>query len=439
MRKIKDIKWKELILKNFGLKILAAILAVLLWIVIVNIDNPSEKKTITDIPVELHNTGIFTDNGYIYQVEDGNTVTISVKAPKAIVDELRASDFYAYADIDSEVIEKKTVPIHIKCMKEDVSGSITILSQKTDYVKFAVDTKIEKEFDVEPEVTGTPAKGYVIGSVSVSPTTIKVTGAKSKIDSIHTAKVTYNIDNMNSDIEDMVTPSFYDETGKEIDFSNITLNRNTVKLTIEILPSKTVPINYNVQGTPGNGYICTEIDANIEQVNIAAPRGVLSGIEGIDIPDGTIDITNLTEDKVFEISLNKYLPSGVRVINSTNVFIVTAKIDTIVNNSITMTIDDVEVKGMNDTYEYDIDSKHIDVVVRGLENSIKNIGIKDLSPVINLEGKGAGNYTVKVEFASSDDFTIPETYYIGVKIKEKATEEATVTEEETSETETASE
>ena len=242
-----------------------------------------------------------------------------------------------------------------------------------------------------------------------------------------------------SDIEDMVTPSFYDETGKEIDFSNITLNRNTVKLTIEILPSKTVPINYNVQGTPGNGYICTEIDANIEQVNIAAPRGVLSGIEGIDIPDGTIDITNLTEDKVFEISLNKYLPSGVRVINSTNVFIVTAKIDTIVNNSITMTIDDVEVKGMNDTYEYDIDSKHIDVVVRGLENSIKNIGIKDLSPVINLEGKGAGNYTVKVEFASSDDFTIPETYYIGVKIKEKATEEATVTEEETSETETASE
>ena len=45
MKSFKEIKIKELILHNFGLKILAIIIAIVSWIVIVNVDNPSQRKT----------------------------------------------------------------------------------------------------------------------------------------------------------------------------------------------------------------------------------------------------------------------------------------------------------------------------------------------------------------------------------------------------------
>ena len=144
MKKLKDIKWKELILKNFGLKIIAVILAIVIWIVIVNVDNPSERKTISGIEVELLNAESVEESGYIYQVEDGATVSVVVKAPKEIVDELSASDFYAYADLSEASVEHKKARIHIQCLKEELVDSITIVNQKSDYVTFSIDTEISK-------------------------------------------------------------------------------------------------------------------------------------------------------------------------------------------------------------------------------------------------------------------------------------------------------
>ena len=89
MKFFKDIKIKDLIFKNFALKILAVIIAVVLWIVIVNVDNPSQRKTISGITVNLLNGDVLTDMDYIYQVNSGSVISIVVKAPQTIVVSLR--------------------------------------------------------------------------------------------------------------------------------------------------------------------------------------------------------------------------------------------------------------------------------------------------------------------------------------------------------------
>ena len=55
MKNGKEMKFKNLILNNFALKILAVLLAVAIWVVIVNIDNPSRTTTISGIQVVLQN------------------------------------------------------------------------------------------------------------------------------------------------------------------------------------------------------------------------------------------------------------------------------------------------------------------------------------------------------------------------------------------------
>lgn len=47
MKSVKEFKFKDLILHNFALKILAVVLAVIIWVAIVNIDNPSRITMIS--------------------------------------------------------------------------------------------------------------------------------------------------------------------------------------------------------------------------------------------------------------------------------------------------------------------------------------------------------------------------------------------------------
>ena len=98
MKSVKEFKFKDLILHNFALKILAVVLAVIIWVAIVNIDNPSRTTMISGIQVVFLNEDALGQKGYTYSVQSGSVISISVKAPQSIAESLEASDFYAYAD-----------------------------------------------------------------------------------------------------------------------------------------------------------------------------------------------------------------------------------------------------------------------------------------------------------------------------------------------------
>ena len=63
-------KLKEMLLNNLALKIIAVIVAVLVWVVIVNVSDPSQRVTVSGISVELKNEEVLIDKGYIYEYED---------------------------------------------------------------------------------------------------------------------------------------------------------------------------------------------------------------------------------------------------------------------------------------------------------------------------------------------------------------------------------
>ena len=60
---------KRALLSNIGLKISAIIAAILLWIVVVNVEDPSRSKFFT-AKVDVLNQGVLTDNGKYYEMKD---------------------------------------------------------------------------------------------------------------------------------------------------------------------------------------------------------------------------------------------------------------------------------------------------------------------------------------------------------------------------------
>lgn len=55
---------------NFGLKLLAFLFAFMLWLIVVNIDDPVMTKTFTNIPVTVEHSEILTEQNKTYQIVD---------------------------------------------------------------------------------------------------------------------------------------------------------------------------------------------------------------------------------------------------------------------------------------------------------------------------------------------------------------------------------
>ena len=89
---------KNLISNNTGMKVLSVLIAVLIWILVANINDPVRTERFSGIPVRIINESALTDLGYAYEVVEGEEVSITVEGKRSILNEMSVTDFQAVAD-----------------------------------------------------------------------------------------------------------------------------------------------------------------------------------------------------------------------------------------------------------------------------------------------------------------------------------------------------
>lgn len=434
MKNGKEMKFKNLILNNFALKILAVLLAVAIWVVIVNIDNPSRTTTISGIQVVLQNEDELINKGYTYAIQSGAVISISVKAPQTIVENLEASDFYAYADLSELSPTSDRTPIKVKCQKNEVANQVDIVSLKTEYVKLSIDNKLTKDVAIQAEYTGNPASGYVVGECHVSPTTVTVTGAETVVNQIETAKVTYNISNMTQSISEEAKITFYDKDGKEVKSDLLNLSRNTAKINIEIDPTKKVNINYAITGSPAEGYIISEVENSLEYVTVAANKSILDKITSIDIPAEYIKTEGISEDTVLEIPLAVYLPAGSRIVSSDKTLVLTVKVQR--ERKIGIPYEKINLSGSSNIYEYEIihNDDSLEIKVVGDKEDVEKLTVDDFYLTASVAGKKIGKHEVRVTIEDNELYSVTGIYEITIEVTEKKENEQTTASDENEKT-----
>ena len=107
---------KNRIMKNLWLKLLALVVAFIVWLVIINITDPTISRQFTDIPVDILNENVITSANQVYEVESGKTVDVTVKGKRSFIEELAEEDFYASADL-SKLSTVNTAGIQVKLNK----------------------------------------------------------------------------------------------------------------------------------------------------------------------------------------------------------------------------------------------------------------------------------------------------------------------------------
>ena len=143
---------------------------------------------------------------------------------------------------------------------------------------------------------------------------MRISGPESVVGDIASAVASVDVSGASSNISTYSDIHLYDADGDEISTSNLTLNMNSVRVTVTILPVKTVPVQFQVGGTPASGYMRNDyVSVEPQTVDIAGRNTVLSGVERILIHAEAVDITGADGDFTQTVNIADYLPEGTTI------------------------------------------------------------------------------------------------------------------------------
>ncbi|WP_144554138.1 YbbR-like domain-containing protein [Peribacillus simplex] len=289
------------------MRIVAFALAALLFISI-NFEMESDKKslglstapeisteTIENVPVE-----VYYDRENLVVSGVPETVDVTLKGAKSLlINAKNQRDFKVYVDLSDPAISMgdRTVTFKISDLNEKLVATID-----PEYAEVNVQERVTKEFPVEAEYNSSLLEeGYTAGQPTVSPKTVKITGAKDAIEQISYVKANLEISKgLNETVNSKATVKALDRDLNKLD---VTIEPSTVSVSLEVsIPSKTVSIAPKQTGKTKDGIRITSISVDPKEVTLFGSETSLEKIDEVVLP---VNISKIDGDTELELDLDK--------------------------------------------------------------------------------------------------------------------------------------
>ena len=230
-----------------------------------------------------------------------------------------------------------------------------------------------------------------MGDTTTDQNLVQISGPKSVISQVAKAQAEVDISGFTNNIIGAdSTIRFYDNDGKEIVTTNIEKSISKVRINVEILELKALPVVCEVTGTPEDGYQYTgEVEFSKGSVMVAAKSQILEHVEAINIPEGVLDVTDASEDVTVLVDLNEYLPDGIEI--AENNFVgrinVTAKIEAERERAVRIPVERIVFEGLPERYQAVITepANECSITLTGLQSALNEVTAEDVTASVDLE------------------------------------------------------
>ncbi|MBR6615166.1 MAG: hypothetical protein IKK95_04265 [Lachnospiraceae bacterium] len=389
--------------KRLGLKLISLLGAFLVWLWVVNVADPVMTDTV-EIPVEIENGHVLTENGLTYEIVGKKTTTVSYEVHTTNAYRIRSSDFRAYADMTELWSVTGAVPVKVEVLN-NASYLVSSPVSKTTAIKIETEPLQTKRFELNTILNGELEEGFQIGEIKLSPDHIYLEGPESQIGQISSAGIEFSIDGLNSEVSGVAIPRFYDANGNRMDLSNrITKNCDSVDYTMEVLKVKELPLDFEVSGEVTDGYRFTGVKCDVKSVPVVGLKSALASLNILVIPGDILKIDGASTDVVKTVDISKILPNGVTLAGSDRKEInVTMTVERLEDEVYLVELDSGCFVGENDEYFYRAEPNRVSVRVRALREELDSLTLDADDLEINVSELTEGVHVVDVGVATELD------------------------------------
>lgn len=390
---LKD-KWKN----NLGLKILAVLFAIFLWWMVVNIDDPINKKTYA-VDVTVTNPEVITNAGKSYQIlDDTKSISVTVKARRKVLDEIKKSNIVATADLRE--MQDTSVPIRVSV--SGFEGDYEEVTANPRNIQVKVENTQKKTFPITTVALGTPRDGYVVGRMIASPKTVDISGPESSIAKISKVVAKVDVSEIASDATMQANLIYYDAADNIIDKTLLTSNcdKNGVSVTIDIWKTKELLLKFDTSGIEAaEGYVFTGIEVEPQTVEVAGNPDVLREMTAITIDKTALEKTEMTESEEVIVDINEYMPEGISLADADAASVVVRiLLEKAGTKTLRLPTGSITVLNASEKLQLAYEVLEVELTFSGSKENLEKLTSETIIASIDLkEFTEAGVYTVPVK------------------------------------------
>lgn len=283
--------------ENMTGKILALLLAVILWVYVMNEQNPPVEQTV-NVKLEVRNVA----QGLIL-AQSTEYVKIRYRGPRSIIAGLHQQDLEVY--VDARGLEEGQ---HVLPVKTGIPGGLEVIEVVPNTVEIRLESQITRTLAVVPKFTGSTPPGIVINKIEVVPAQVRITGPRSKVETVSAVVLPVDMSGVGKNTVLEGVPHPCNNTGGIVD--GVDVSPEKVKLQVGVLQdsvTKTVDIKPSVIGEPAPGAAITKVSTEPDKVEISGPAETLKKIEAV--YTAPVDVSGQAADVVREVKIQG--PEGV--------------------------------------------------------------------------------------------------------------------------------
>jgi len=287
--------------RNLPAKILALCVAVILWVVVMNDQNPAIEGSF-NVPLAVVNS----PEGYkITKSED--SVKIKVRGPRSLFVTATADDFRAYVDLDGAQDGKQDCKVQTA-----LPQGFELVEVAPETVSFDLDKIIQKQMRAEVIVTGASAPGTTVAKVTQTSSLVTIEGPESAVDTVVRVVGYVGLSGNSADFDLQVPLTAINADGREVQGVKVVPSATEVSVSLARgLTKKIVTIHPVLQENLPKDYELGDVRTDPIKIEIAGDSKTIESLSAIDTEP--IDLSKLTATKKMTVKLA--LPDGITVTN----------------------------------------------------------------------------------------------------------------------------
>lgn len=408
---------KHKLTRNLGLKIVSLVAAFLIWLLVANINNPTTSRLYKGVKVKIINQDSVAEIDKVFDVIDGDTVTLKVTERKKILDSLTGNNFEVIADMEN-LNNMDAVPLYVSC--DNLSVTWDEIEVYPSSIKVQLEQKTQSEFQVTVVTKGDVARGYEVGTTEVrTGKTVQVAGPESLLKKIGKITAEVQVGGLSSDQTKTVALKVYDKNEEEFiesqydriqikDSSGVLLPDNQVEVKVSLWEiMNDIPVTVETAGAPADGYRISGISTVPVTVNLVGTQEALARLNGKVVPKNPISVEGATESFTVDVDISESLEEeqDIRFVADADPTVsVTVQIEKTGDRTISVPLSSLELKnrpqGMALTFS---PADAIAVGIHSDDESVYSITESDIHGTVDLsvcEEEGSYEIPVEIELPS---------------------------------------
>lgn len=394
-------------------KAIAFLVALVLWFVVVNVDDIDETHTFKSIePVFQGKDELSASKNLL--IVGKYTVDIELSGKRGDLLALNQEEIKVAVDV-SKITGAGTYSLPYTVTLP--SDAFTLRNKKPSTLSVKID---KEDIDVVPVkvlTDGITADGYTVdaANVNIYPTELKITGLQEEIEKISYAQADLEAKNIKTTLTEKVGYSFYDEEGNLLkSLSSISADYSSIDVIVPVLKIKDLPLALKVtEGEDFTEYV--KYTFSPKNVRVAGEESIIDAMTSLTVGEISISETSGDIEKTFELTL----PDGVINLSDTKEATAKIKLDGLTTKIVKATL--IELSNINtlpDGYRIKPVTTSLDVSIVGKAEDLKDIDNTNVRVIVDLKSTvlSRGTHPVKasividnkkdVKVVNSDSYVI---------------------------------